>query len=258
MSTFDTTITVEYAHETLPNLLNDDYTLPDLAPVHETLDAITDHGYHAQALIVVDDTGTDLTEMAYTDADIADAVDAYIADTGIDPDITAVESAFGDTVDALLDEIPQIDDPGALGKTDTWGCYTQDEKTYVYGSNDPGTSKPKVKLVDTTTASRKRFPYTCQAYDTAITLEKLGITDHVDALLGSDAAITFHAPYGNGSSFDGSPPQQASHQFQNILSETDIIPYDPDESSGHVELDLADTSPKTAYETVSELAGDLA
>lgn len=226
---------VEVAHAYLESLA--ETTEPSFAvePVERTLSVLDTHGLPFSVVVVVDDTsaafegrfGTDAFERFRTEL-----AEQYVERLPIPVDEYVFESEFGPAVRRLLSQCPTVD-AGELGEPNAWGLlHTDDDRTaYLYGEHAVGESKPKAKVIDRTPESAKVTPYTCAAYDAAITLTKRGVFDPIDCLPQATHTITCY-----DDEFVGSWPYRDSHLIQRVVANHDIIPAVTSVDANHLEV----------------------
>ena len=171
------------------------------------------------------------------------------------PDGYYFESGFGSLLWKLFEMLPEIETDGELGQPDAWGLFHNPSKnaTYLYGEHERGESKPDLKIVDNADDASKVTPYTCAAYDTAMSFSKFGLIGGPAEFKPYPHAISLH-----DASFYRSRPFRDSQLFQQILVDHDIVPIDtanpPDTSKSAPEIrsPASDRSSKTPSPPTSD------
>lgn len=165
----------------------------------------------------------------------------YINHLPVKPDGYYFESRFGGILSKLIGMFPQLK-AGELGRPDKWGLLRSEtgESLYVYGPNEPGERKPKIKIIDRSEDTNKATPYTCSAYDTAMSLSKFGLIGGPAEFIAYPHAISLH-----NNSFYRSQPFRKSTLFQRILFEQDIVPIKTYTPPRHLEV-----GPSEGFDTI--------
>ena len=208
--------------------------------VEELISELRRAGVSIDVIVVVDDTER-IFESAFgtnqfTENKIA-ITEQYVESLPIEIDGYVFETEFTPVLDRLQAWLPTIDSD-ELGDPDTWGVDTGEshQQAYLYGQNKRDTAKPKATLKDTRPESEKVEPYTCQAYDAAMSLVKTGICD-IDGVFESlprhSHAITLY-----NQRFIDSTPHQKSKVIQRIIqNHTDGEPIPHFESTHNPDID---------------------
>jgi hypothetical protein len=195
-------------------------------------------------VVTVDDTSDQYAEQFGSPSFVTfrnEQAQRYVSQLPIKPDGYYFESGFGGILSKLLSILPEAE-PGALGQPDSWGTLRNKSKKsiYLYGTHEPGEKKPKIKLINCAGDSDKSTPYTCAAYDTAMTLAKFGLIGGPTEFKAYPHAISLY-----DRSFYRSQPFRKSTTFQQILFEEDVIPTKTHTPPRHLEV-----SPLNDFDTI--------
>ena len=166
----------------------------------------------------------------------------YVSSLPVEPDGYYFESGFGGILSKLLSILPEAE-PGELGQPDGWGTFRNENKKsiYLYCPHSPGEKKPKVKIVNQSDDADKCTPYTCAAYDAAMSLAKFGLIGGPAEFKAYPHAISIH-----DQAFYRSQPFRKSTALQRTLYERDVIPIQTYTPPRHLEM-----GPMEDFETVS-------
>ncbi len=206
---------IEYSHHYLNDLKDGNYQIPDTSLAENIEKVLEEYGIESDLLVIIDDTSKEVGK-PYNPSQHQKTVEKYIEDLGVEPDTVSFESEIGETIEAILSSVPEVENSGALGQHDTWGIHKNGDKAKLYGTHSEGANKDKVTIIDETVDATKWSPYTCQAYDTGLVLEKLGLVDTATVPAG-DIAITLH-----GDEFWYSQPHKKSLTLQSVLTEQNV------------------------------------
>jgi hypothetical protein len=182
-------------------------------------------GVTCDVVVVVDDT-----ERAYESAFGTEAFETqktavaerYVSALPVRVDGFAFESDFDAALAQLRERLPRLA-PSDLGDPNAWGVCTDtaEEVATIYGEHERDSPKQKVTFEDRRPRAFKTTPYTCQAYDAAITLVKTGHLDPVgglESVLPATHVITLY-----NRDFYGSEPHRQSTAIQEIVrNHTDV------------------------------------
>lgn len=165
----------------------------------------------------------------------------YVSRLPIKPDGYYFESGFGGILAKLIEMLPEVK-AGELGQPDGWGVFRNQNKKalYVYGPHEPGKTKSKIKIVNYAADADKVTPYTCAAYDTAMSVSKFGLIGGPAEFMAYPHAVSLH-----NDSFYPSRPFRKSTTLQRILFEQDIIPIRTYTPPRHLEV-----GPQDEFDTI--------
>lgn len=187
--------------------------------VEEIVSELREAGASVNVIVIVDDTERIFESAFDTDQFTENKIaltEQYVESLPIEVDGYAFETEFTPVLERLQAWLPTIDSD-ELGDPEAWGVDTEgsQHRAYLYGQNERDTPKPKATLKDTRPETGKAVPYTCQAYDAAMSLVKTGMCD-LDAVFESlprhSYAITLY-----NQRFVDSTPHQESKVIQRII-----------------------------------------
>lgn len=243
--TIHTRYVIEYGHVYLKNLVEGEYeedVRPDslhsanLNHVERLTNLLEDRNVGYDMVVTIDDTSMAFKGDFGSPAFVAarnDYAQEYVDRLPVTPDGYYFESGFGSLLWKLFEMLPEIETDGELGQPDAWGLFHNPSKnaTYLYGEHERGESKPDLKIVDNADDASKVTPYTCAAYDTAMSLSKFGLIGGPAEFKPYPHAISLH-----DASFYRSRPFRDSQLFQQILVDHDIVPIDTANPPRHLEV----------------------
>jgi hypothetical protein len=208
-------VTIESGHAYLDKLANGEtIPSPEVGTLDTLKDLFHDYGIETNLIAIIDDTPKDVENLG--DQQKTELAENYLSKWEIDPDSYHWES------EAI----------------DVWKQEWNQHKDLDYA----------------TAEDSKWCDLTCAALDTAMTAEKLSLTDYT-SIPGADFAVTQHdenyplAP-GTFSSFQDYDNQEESHELQKQLHEEDVIEVPTFQDNNNLEFNPQEVDNKELEEAL--------